>query len=81
MPELIGIGLTKLAAPLPDGFVGHRDAAGKQQVFNIVIAEAEPKIQPDRVADDLGREAMILVRVGWHGGFHRASMPHWAEPV
>jgi hypothetical protein len=25
--------LTKLAAPLPNGFVGHRGAAGKQQLF------------------------------------------------
>jgi hypothetical protein len=33
------------------------------------------------VANNLRRETMILVGVGWHGGFHRPSMPHWAEPV
>jgi hypothetical protein len=31
------------------------------------------------VADDLGREAMILVWVGWYGGFHKPSMPHRVE--
>lgn len=63
MPERIRIGLTNLAAPLPDGFVGHRDAAGKQQLFHIAIAEAEPKIQPNYVADDLGWKAVILIGV------------------
>jgi hypothetical protein len=33
------------------------------------------------VADDLGREAMILVWVCWHGGFHKASMPHRTAPA
>jgi hypothetical protein len=33
------------------------------------------------VADDLGRKAMILVWVCWHGGFYRVSMPHLAQPV
>jgi hypothetical protein len=79
--ELIGIRLPEFPAPLPDRFVRDDDAAGKQQLFNIAIAEAEPEIEPDRVADDLGREAMILVWVCWRGGFHRANMPHRAEPV
>jgi hypothetical protein len=59
--ELIGIRLAKLAAPLPNGFVGPCDAVCKQQLFNIAITEAETEIEPDRVADSLRREAMILV--------------------
>ena len=79
--SLVGLGLPELPAPLPNRFVGHGNTACKQQLFHIAIAEAEPEIEPDRVADNLCGEAMILVWVGWHGGFHRASMPHRAEPV
>lgn len=79
--ELIGIRLPKLAAPLPNRFISHRDVACKQEVFDIATAEAEPEIQPDRMADNLRREATILVRVGWRCCFHAASMPHRAEPV
>jgi hypothetical protein len=41
MPEFIRIGLTELAAPLPDGFIGHDHPAGEQEFFDIPIAEAE----------------------------------------
>jgi hypothetical protein len=40
-PELIGICLAKLAAPLPNGFVGHRDTACKQELFATPIAQAK----------------------------------------
>jgi hypothetical protein len=58
---LIGVLLTKLAAPLPHRFVGHDDAVGEQELFHVAVAEAEGEIQPDAVADDLGWEAMIPV--------------------
>jgi hypothetical protein len=38
-PELIRMRLPKLAAPLPNRFVSHRDTACKQQFFDIAIAE------------------------------------------
>jgi hypothetical protein len=37
---------------------------GEQQLFDVPIAKAEPEIQPDPMADDLHREAMILIAVG-----------------
>jgi hypothetical protein len=43
-PELIGIGLPKLPAPLPDRFIGHDDSAGEQQFFHIAVAEAEAEV-------------------------------------
>ena len=46
---------------LADGFVGDDDPTGEQQLFDISIAEAEAEIEPDAVADDLGREAMVLI--------------------
>jgi hypothetical protein len=54
--------------------IGRRDLTNR--VSHGQVCQAEPKTPPDRVADDLGREAMILVRVGCRCCFHAASMPH-----
>jgi hypothetical protein len=78
MAELIGIFLAKLAAPLPDRLVGHRDAAGKQELFHVPITEAETEIQPDRVPDNLGREAVVLTAVGGLWCVHTTRMSHAA---
>jgi hypothetical protein len=61
--QLIRIGLPKLAAPLPNGFVGHDHPAYEQQLFHIAVAQAKAEVQPHTVADDFGREAMVLVRM------------------
>ena len=46
-------------APQPDRFVGHREAALGQEIFDIAKAHTEGVIQPDGVADDLGGESGI----------------------
>jgi hypothetical protein len=69
--ELIGIRLPELLAPLPDRFVGDDDSTSEQQLFDIAIAEAEAEVEPDAVADDLGREAVVFVPVDWGGSVHR----------
>src|SRR5258707_14798110 len=48
-------------APLPDRLVRHRDTAGGQHLLDHAQAQREPKIQPDRLADDLSRVAMAGV--------------------
>ena len=63
-PELIGIGLPELQAPFADRFIGHEDPAGEQQLFHITVAQAEAEVEPDAMADDLGRKPMVFVRVG-----------------
>jgi hypothetical protein len=74
-PELIGKILTKLQTPLADGFIRDDDFPGAQQLFDIAIAEAEAEIQPHRMTDDLGWEAVMLVTVGrWC--IHTTSMAH-----
>jgi hypothetical protein len=62
--QLVRVGLTKLSTPLANRFIRHEDAAGKQQIFDIPVAEAEPVVQPHTMADDLDRKAIILVAVG-----------------
>jgi hypothetical protein len=53
--------LAELARPLPHGLVAHGDAAGGQHLLHHAQAEREPKVEPDGVADDLGREAVAGV--------------------
>jgi len=51
----------KLAAPLPNGFVRHDDAAFGQEILDIPEAQTVSVIQPDGVADDVRRKAMSQV--------------------
>ena len=71
--ELIRIGLAELAAPLPDALVGDADPALRQDQLHLAQAQAEDVVEPDRVADGLGREAMSGVGGGLEP--HPASMP------
>src|SRR5262245_56054506 len=67
--ELIRIRLSKLLAPLADGFVGYQHTTDKQQLFDIAIAEAEAVIQPDPMVNDFGGKTMVFVtlRGRWRG--------------
>ena len=59
----VGKGLAELEGPLTDGLVADEDAAGREHLFDHAKAERETEIQPDRVADDLGRKAVTGVSV------------------
>jgi len=59
--QRVGIRLAEFLAPLPDRLVGDDHAPLSQQFFDVAVAEGEAEVQPDRVADDCGREAMALV--------------------
>ena len=76
MPESIGIPLTELAAPFADGFVGHHDPTGEQQLFDIAVAQAETKVQPDTVSDNFRRKPVAFIRIGRRERIHVATMPH-----
>jgi hypothetical protein len=70
--QFIGVGLSKLQAPLKDGFRREDDPALGHQLFNISITEGKTQIQPNRVADDLRRKAVAFV-IGRSGVcFHEA---------
>jgi len=74
--ELIRILLTTLAAPLAEGLRRHDHSAFQQQLFHITEAQAEPKIQPHGVADDLCRKPMVLIARGWGYGAHAATLSY-----
>ena len=52
-------------APASHRLVGDDDTAFCQDQLDIAQTEAEHVVQPDGVADDLGREPMAVVGVGW----------------
>ena len=74
--QLPGEVAAELQAPLPDALVGDDHAPLGQDQLDIAQAEAEHVVQPDGVADDLGREAVPGVAGGvWR---HPASL---AQPL
>jgi hypothetical protein len=62
--QLIGIGLPELPAPVAYCPISQDDAVCGHQLFGIPVTQAEAEIQPDTVADDLGREPMALIGIG-----------------
>jgi hypothetical protein len=62
--HLVGEARAELHAPLPDALVGDNHTSFSQQQFDVSEAQTEYVIQPDRVADQIGGEAVAMVRVG-----------------
>jgi hypothetical protein len=63
MLQSLGIESTKLDAPVPDGFVTNCDASLSQEIFNIAVAEVEAIVEPDSIANDIGRESVTFVGI------------------
>jgi len=59
----LGVGSTKFQAPLTDGFVANHNAALGHHLFDVAKTQAESKVQPHAVADDLGGKTMAFVGV------------------
>jgi hypothetical protein len=60
-PDLIGEPLAELARPLPHGFMADDDAPRGQQLLHHAQPKREAEVEPDGMADDLGREAILGV--------------------
>jgi hypothetical protein len=52
------------------------DPAFREEILNVTKAEMKPKIQPDSVSDDLGREAVAPIRgtVSGLGDGHQTTL-------
>lgn len=72
--QAIGKTLAEFLAPPPHCLIRDRDAPLGQEQLDVTQAEAEHVIQPHSMADELGRKAMAVVRVGWR--LHAASLAH-----
>src|SRR4051794_6157580 len=71
--DLVREPLAELQRPLPHDLVADRNAAGGQHLLDHAPAEREAEVEPDRVADDLGREPVA--------GVGRRDRLHHARPV
>ena len=69
-PGILG---AELPAPVVDALVGDGDSALRQEIIDVSEAQAEPVVQPDGVADDLGWEPVAAV-AGW-GAIHVLTLP------
>src|SRR3954470_14650346 len=56
--DLVGDALAELEAPLPYGLVADRDAARREDLVHMAQAQRKAEVEPDGIADDLGREAV-----------------------
>jgi hypothetical protein len=63
--HLVGLRLPTRPAPRADRFVRHEDTTREPQCLDVAVAEAEPVILPDTMADAHDRAAMLLLAVGW----------------
>jgi hypothetical protein len=61
--ELIRVCLAKCATPLAVRFIRYDPAGNKQEFFHMARAQAQAEVRPDAVADDFGREAVVLTGV------------------
>ena len=64
MPELIRLGLAKLAAPLPKRLIRHENTMSGEELFHIAVAETEAKRDPDGMADDLRWISVMFIGGG-----------------
>jgi hypothetical protein len=63
----------KVSGPVPDGFVRDGDAALREDVFDVSEAQGEAVVEPDRVADNRGREPVAGIADGIVG--HPTTLP------
>jgi hypothetical protein len=66
-PQSASIRWSKLSAPGSNDSVGYGDATLGEKVLDIAKTQREPMVQPNRMADDLGRKAVTSIQ-----GFHRS---------
>ncbi len=74
---------TEPLASRPNRLVGDRHAALREEIFGSAEAEAEPMGEPDRVADDVGRESLSVIagRRAPHRFCHSSPQPDNTRPL
>ena len=61
-PRRAGAFGSKFPAPRWNGFTGHGDATLREKVLDISKAQSEAIVQPDGMADDLGRKTVASIQ-------------------
>jgi hypothetical protein len=61
--------------PAAHGLIGDQDPTLSQQILDVAEAQGEPEIEPDRLLDDFGREAVAAIAdLGHHRWLRRKSL-------
>src|SRR5438132_10677765 len=68
--QLIRVVLPTFQTPLTDGFMSDVDAALTQELLHVAITQGEAVVEPDSMADDLARKAVMFVALGISGWRH-----------
>ena len=66
--ECVSVSLAELAGPLSDRFVADDDAAGREDLFDLPIAQREAEVEPYGMSNDFGGEAVAFVGGSRSGG-------------
>ena len=66
---------SEIIHPAANGLVRDHNPTFRQQVFHVSKAKREPKIQPDRLLNDLRREAVAGIADFLHSFRYRATRP------
>src|SRR6476660_1807303 len=75
--QSIGEQPAEALAPIPDGLVADHQVTGSEDRLDVTKVQTEAVIQPDRMLDDLRREAKATARVG--RGVISRTLP-WQRP-
>ena len=80
-PDPVGELLAELERLLPNGLMADHDAACRHHLLNHTQAEREAEIEPDRLADHLGRKP--VTGIGRLGGWwaHSGRLPDRGRPA
>src|SRR5271155_6196096 len=69
LPQLARDQRAEFQHPAPHRFTRDVEPTLGQQFLHVSVAQGEAEIKPDRVLDDLGREAMAAIRKLNHGSW------------
>src|SRR6202162_6444542 len=64
---------SEMIHPTPNGLVGHRHSAFRQQVLDVTQAEGEPQVEPYRLVNDLRWEPVSSVADLLHPAGYRVT--------
>ena len=78
--QLVRVLLPEPVAPGPDRLIGHVDTTFEHQLLHVAEAQREPVVQPDAMADDLGRKPEPLYTTSLQRS-RSSILPHLTFPA
>ena len=80
LADLIGDCLAKLGRPLAHGLVSHTNPSCREHLLDHAKAQGKPEVEPNGMADDLGRKAIAVIE-GITRGRHSPRLPRYPPQI